>query len=88
MFAVPDSDLAGSLTHNQLKRKRKGVESLLRELCMDEALVPLTDKVEAIEKQATESSYIDYISFELFQSFHVQKQCGGLSPWPWLSLTL
>ena len=48
IFAVPDSDLAGSSTHNQLKRKRKGVESLPPELYMDEALVPLTDKVETL----------------------------------------
>ena len=33
----PDSDLAGSSTPNQLKRKRKGVESLPPELYMDEA---------------------------------------------------
>ena len=48
IFAVPDSDLAGSSTHNQLKRKRKRVESLPPELYMDEALVPLTDKVETL----------------------------------------
>ena len=66
IFAVPESDVAGPSIQSKCKRKR--VEQLPPELYIEDALVPLTEKVETLVND------MNSIKGQLIQVFKVTKR--------------